>query len=195
MAVILSAPSGTGKSTICRRLLKRDGDVRYSVSCTTRRPRAGEVDGKHYFFLSRDEFQKKIKRKEFLEWAPVHEEYYGTPKRFIEDCLSRGKCALLAIDVRGAFAVRKNIPNDSVLIFVAPPSLGSLKKRLTARREGLSSLKRRLAASPSELKAAEKYDYIVVNDHLHKAVGEIESIIAAEKLKSGRQKISDIVSF
>ncbi len=193
MVVILSAPSGTGKSTICREILHKRRDCVASVSCTTRLPRKDEKDGRHYFFLSREDFKKKIHRGEFLEWAMVHGEYYGTPRRFIEERTGAGVNVLLAIDVQGAFSVRRRI-SDAVLIFIQPPSWDSLKKRLSARREAPASIKKRLAAARAEMEAAENYDYIVVNDDLGKAVEQVESIITAESLKAVRARTADLVS-
>ena len=187
--VILSAPSGTGKSTICRRLLQRRKDLKYSVSGTTRAPRPGEKNGRHYFFLSKEEFKRKIARNEFLEWALVHDEYYGTPRSFIESALKEGSSVLLAIDVQGAASIRRKIP-EAILVFVAPPSLESLKERLAARRDDSQTVAKRLANSKGELAEAKNYDYLVVNDDLEKAVSQIESILTAESLRVSRQEIS-----
>lgn len=183
--VIISAPSGTGKSTICRRLLQKNKDLKYSTSCTTRAPRPGEKNGKHYFFLTREDFKRKIERHEFLEWALVHDEYYGTPRSFIESSIKSGSSVLLAIDVQGAAAIRRKRP-DSILIFVAPPSLETLRERLAARRDESDSVARRLANSREEMAAAHRFDYLVVNDQLEKAVIQIESILVAENLRMAR---------
>lgn len=187
--LILSAPSGTGKSTICRKLLARRKDLRYSISCTTREPRAGEKHGKHYFFLTKEEFKRKISRSEFLEWAVVHDEYYGTPREFIEKALKDGVNVILAIDVQGAAAIRRKLP-ESVLVFVAPPSLESLKERLAARRDASESVAKRLANSKGELGEAKKYDYLVVNDDLERAVSQVDAILTAESLKVSRQEVA-----
>ncbi len=144
--IILSAPSGTGKSTICRKLLAGRKDLRYSISCTTREPRPGERNGKHYFFLDAESFKQKISRNEFLEWAVVHEQYYGTPRRHIEDSLQAGCSILLAIDIQGAAAIRRKMP-DAILIFLVPPTMESLKERLAARKDASESVAKRLAAS------------------------------------------------
>lgn len=183
--VILSAPSGTGKSTICKKLLARRKDLRYSISCTTRQPRPGERHGKHYFFLTKEEFKKKIQRNEFLEWAVVHDEYYGTPREYIEKTLKEGTSIMLAIDVQGAAAIHRKMP-ESVLIFVTPPSIESLKERLAARRDASESVAKRLANSKDELAHFKKYDYLVVNDDLEKAVAQVEAILVAESLKTSR---------
>lgn len=189
--ILLSAPSGTGKSTICRKLLSRRKDLRYSVSCTTRSARPGEKEGKHYFFLGKEEFKRRIARNEFLEWAVVHDEYYGTPRQFIEATTRQGFGVLLAVDVQGAAAIRRRLA-DSILIFVAPPSLETLKERMTARRDDSRSVAKRLANSKGELAAAKNYDYLVVNDDLDKAVSQIEAILTAEGLRVARQGVSDL---
>lgn len=190
--IILSAPSGTGKSTVCRKLLEKRKDLTASVSSTTRQPRPGEKTGRDYCFLNQDEFKRKIQTHEFLEWAVVHDEYYGTSKRFIEAAIKKNCCPLLAIDVQGALAIKKKMP-DSVLIFLAPPSLESLKIRLEKRQDPEDSVIKRIAGSKLELSAAKNYDYIVVNDDLEKAVSQIDSIIAAEKLRVFRQEMAELL--
>ncbi|MBI5629594.1 MAG: guanylate kinase [Elusimicrobia bacterium] len=190
---VISAPSGTGKSTIARKLLQKRKDLRCSVSCTTRSPRHGERHGKHYFFLTREEFKKKIQGNYFLEWAMVHDEYYGTPRQFIEAQIKAGHQVLLAIDVQGAAAVRRKIP-DSILVFLAPPSLESLRDRLAARREDAESASKRLANSRGELAAVKEFDYFVINDNLEQAVAQVESILTAESLKVSRQEFPDFVT-
>jgi guanylate kinase len=189
--VILSAPSGTGKSTICRKLLQRRKDLRYSISCTTRDPRPGEKDGKHYFFIDKDEFKRRIQRNDFLEWAIVHDRYYGTPRSYIEETIKDGLSVLLAIDIQGAAAIRRKMP-DSVLIFLTPPSIEALKERLAMRKDASDSVARRLASSRAELAAAKNYDYLVVNDDLERAVDHISSILTAESLKASRQDIREL---
>jgi guanylate kinase len=185
--VIISAPSGTGKSTVCRKLLQRRKELRYSVSCTTRAPRAGEKHGRHYQFLGAEDFKRRIQRHEFLEWAMVHGNYYGTPRRFIESSIQVGRWVLLAIDVQGAASIRRKLP-ESVLVFLLPPSWETLKERLAGRREDLRSAETRLANAGAELEAAKRYDYIVVNDDLDAAVSQIECIITAESLKTSRRE-------
>jgi guanylate kinase len=185
--VVISAPSGTGKSTICRKLLQKNKDLRVSVSYTTRQPRPGEKNGKHYFFCNRDEFKKRIQKNEFLEWALVHDEYYGTPRSYIETMTKAGHNILLAIDVQGAAAIRRRRP-ESILVFVAPPSLRELKERLAARRDESESVARRLENAREEFAAAGKFDYLVINDDLEKAVTDIEAIMIAESLKIGRHQ-------
>lgn len=187
--VIISAPSGTGKSTVCRRLLQRRKDLRYSVSCTTRTPRPGEKNGRHYHFLSSEEFKRRIQRHEFLEWAMVHGQYYGTPRLPIEEAVRNGQWIMLAIDVQGAAAVRRKLP-DCVLIFLVPPSWEELRSRLAGRRDDADSIATRLTNARGELAEAKRYDYIVVNDDLDRAVEQVEDIIMAESLKTSRRDVS-----
>ena len=190
--IILSAPSGTGKSTVCRRLMEKRKDVFQSISSTTRSPRPEEKSGKDYFFLSTDEFKARIQAQEFLEWATVHGEYYGTSRRLIEDLIGNGVYPLLAIDVQGAASIKRKMP-DSVLIFLAPPSMESLKTRLEKRKDAKDDMMKRLADSRAEILAAGNYDYIVVNDDLDRAVSQIDSFISAEKLKVSRQDLSKLL--
>lgn len=188
---VISAPSGAGKSTICRRLLQRRKDLKYSTSCTTRAPRPGERNGKHYFFLAKEDFKRRIQRGEFLEWAIVHENYYGTPREFVEAQTKGGTNLVLAIDVQGAASIRRKVPG-AVLIFVAPPSLESLRERLAARRDEAESITKRMAAAKAEMAAAKNFDYLVVNDDLDQAVAQIECILTAESLKVSRQEASEL---
>lgn len=189
--VILSAPSGTGKSTICRKLLQRRKDLRYSISCTTRDPRPGEKDGRHYFFLGKEDFKRRIQRNDFLEWAIVHDHYYGTPRSYIDETIKDGLSVLLAIDIQGAAAIRRKMPG-SVLIFLMPPSIEALKERLAMRKDASDSVARRLASSRTELAAAKSYDYLVINDELERAVDHISSILTAESLKVSRQDMREL---
>ena len=190
--LIISAPSGAGKTTICRKLLARRKDLRYSTSCTTRAPRAGEKDGKDYFFVSPEEFKRKIARGEFLEWAMVHDEYYGTPRRFVEDVIKTGDSVIMAIDVQGAMSLRRKHP-AAILVFVLPPSLDALKSRLARRRDSVEAVAKRLANSRGELAAAKNYDYVVINDDLEKAVAQISCILTAETLRTSRLDPSHLV--
>ncbi|UPT72581.1 MAG: guanylate kinase [Elusimicrobiota bacterium] len=190
--LIISAPSGAGKTTICRKLLARRKDLKYSISCTTRAPRSGERDGKAYFFLTREEFKRRIQRNELLEWAMVHDEYYGTPRKFVDEQIERGLNVIMAIDVQGAMSIRRKHP-AAILVFVLPPSMDALKARLAGRREASDSVAKRLANSRGELAAAKDYDYVVVNDALEKAVDQISSILTAETLKTSRLDPSHLV--
>lgn len=184
--VILSSPSGGGKTTIARALLARRRDVGYSVSCTTRKPRHGEVDGVDYFFLTPDEFEFSASRGEFAEWAVVHGQRYGTLKRELERVLATGKHVIMDIDVQGARQLAEAFP-DSALIFVLPPSADVLVERLRNRRsEGSRALIQRLETAVEELKAVSMYHYMVTNDRLDEAVGRVSSIIDAESVSRKR---------
>ncbi|ACL69737.1 guanylate kinase [Halothermothrix orenii] len=180
---VLSGPSGVGKGTVLDKLLSDFKDVQYSVSATTRKPRPGEKDGVDYFFLSREKFFKMVENNEFIEWAEVHNNYYGTPKIFVDKCLAEGKDVILEIDIQGARQVKKLYP-DAIFIFLVPPSLNELKRRLNHRgSEDEKNMKIRLNNAEDELKEVKNYDYKVVNDRLDDAVEKLKSIIIAEKCK------------
>lgn len=184
--VILSSPSGGGKTTIARRLMALRSDVGYSVSCTTRLPRSGEVDGKDYYFLSTGEMLAARERGEFAESAEVHGKMYGTLRREVERVLGSGKHVLMDIDVQGAEQFVRAFPR-SVLVFVLPPSVEVLMTRLMARKtESHEALRVRLASALKELQAIEAYDYVVVNDSLDHAVAAVSSIIDAETFRRDR---------
>ena len=184
--VILSAPSGGGKTRIARELLARRADVGYSVSCTTRKPRDGEVNGRDYFFLAHDEFMERVALGEFAEWADVHGRLYGTLRREVERVLGEGRHVLMDIDVQGAEQFTRAFP-ESVPVFILPPSADVLVSRLTQRNsEDPSSLARRLRSALAELKAVGRYHYVVVNDDLERAIGSVSSIIDAESVRHER---------
>jgi guanylate kinase len=188
--LILSAPSGGGKTTIARRLLEQRLDVGYSISCTTRRPRAGEQPGRDYFFLTPDEFRARRERGEFAESAEVHGHWYGTLRREIERVLSQGKHVILDIDVQGAAQLSRAFP-QSVLVFVLPPSADVLLERLRARKtENHRSLARRMVNALEELRRAEEYQYVVVNDDLDRAVARVSAVIDAET--SRRERVHNL---
>ena len=185
--VILSSPSGGGKTTIARALLNQRRDLGYSVSCTTRQPRKGEVDGVDYFFLTADEFELSAKRGEFAEWAMVHGERYGTLKREVERVLASGKHVIMDIDVQGARQLAAVFPG-AALVFLLPPSANVLVGRLRGRRsEGPEGLIRRLETAVEELRAVSMYHYIVTNDRLDVAVARVSSIIDAEASRRERR--------
>ena len=184
--VVISGPSGVGKTTIIKAVLARRKDLIFSVSCTTRPKRPGEVHGKDYFLITEEEFKGMIERGEFLEWATVHGHLYGTPRRFVEEAFNKGKSVLLDIDVQGALKVMETF-KDGVFIFVAPPSLEALKERLKKRgTEDQESIRRRLEDATWELKHIDKFQYLIVNEDLDEAIYDLDSIITAEKIKVSR---------
>ena len=186
LLIVISGASGTGKGTVCKKILNDLPEVAYSISATTRAPRPGEVDGKEYYFLDVDEFKNWIADGKFLEYAKVYGNFYGTPLNKIEERLNRGEDILLEIDVQGALNVKKKCP-EGIYIFLLPPSLEELKRRIEGRgTETPESLSRRLKNAVAEIKIGTEYDYVVVNDTIDNAVAQIKSIIAAERCKVAR---------
>jgi guanylate kinase len=195
LLIVISAPSGTGKTTLCHKLLEEFPDVEFSVSYTTRRPRPGEVNGRDYWFVSREEFMKMVEEGDFLEWAEVYGNLYGTSKSQVLKALNQGKDVLLDIDTQGALQVKKNFP-DAVLIFILPPSLQELERRLRKRgTDDEETIKKRLKIAREEIKRARHYDYLIVNDELEVAYNKLKSIITAEKSRTKRllSEISKLV--
>ncbi len=181
--IVISGPSGAGKGTICKALLEREDNLYISVSATTRSPREGEVDGVNYYFLTQEEFKKKVDNNEFLEWAEVHGNYYGTPKFNVEEMINEGKNIILEIDVQGALNVKKNC-EDGVFIFILPPSMEELKRRIIARgSETPESLIKRFKTAYEEINYISKYNYAVVNDDLEEAVKKVQNILYAEECR------------
>ncbi len=175
---VISGPSGVGKGTICQLLRERDPVLQASVSATTRKPRPGEVEGINYFFLSREEFWHRREAGEFLEWAEVYGNYYGTPRDYVTQVRKRGQDVILEIDTQGAMQVKAACP-DGVFIFILPPSLAELERRIVGRgTETPESLQRRISQATGELALAGRYHYQVVNDEVERAVEEIASIMA-----------------
>lgn len=184
--VVLSAPSGAGKTTIARRLRARRDDVVFSVSATTRAPRRGEVEGRDYHFVSSDEFRRMIAAGELLEWAEVHGYLYGTPRENLARARARSEYLLLDIDVQGARQVRAAAP-EAVHVFVLPPSGHVLAERLLRRAsEAPAARARRLANARAEVLTAAEFDYVIVNDALDAAVAAVDALIRAESLRATR---------
>ncbi len=181
--VVLSSPSGGGKTTISKILAEQNPDFRISVSATTRKPRPKEKDATDYFFISQKEFFQRVENKEFLEFEEVHGHYYGTLKSTVQDLLDRGFSVLFDIDVNGAMSIKKHYPK-AILIFIRPPSLTELKKRLRARKtDNEYDIERRLKRLPVEYAKAEFFDYDIVNHELDKTVNEIHNIIRERQQK------------
>lgn len=188
LLVVISGPSGVGKSTVVRQLLKNNPPFKLSVSATTRKPRPNEKNGKDYYFLKEEEFYSRIKKQEFLEWANVHGCYYGTPLKFVKERLAKGEVVILEVDVQGAASIKESIfksvidSSNAVFVFLIPPSVDILAFRLKRRKtEKKDEMNFRLRNAIDELQVMEKYDYIVVNDKVQSAADKIGAIIKVEK--------------
>lgn len=180
--MVVSGPSGVGKGTLVKTMIKRREDVVESVSCTTRAPREGEVNGREYFFLSKEEFARRIEEGDFLEYDEHFGNYYGTPKSFVKETL-KTKSVIMEIDVVGGFLAKKEFP-ECILIFVAPPSVEELKRRLIGRNtESEEQIEKRLSRLDYEMKESEKYDYVLINDGFEDALKEFSDLIDKEKNK------------
>ena len=181
---VISGPSGVGKGTINQKLFSEFSDVAFSVSATTRQPREGEVDGKHYFFISRQEFENRIANNEFLEHAEFAGNCYGTPRSYVLKLLEEGVSVILEIDLQGALQVKERMP-ESVSVFILPPSFEELESRLRGRgTETPEKIEKRLAAARHEMDMAHIYDYQIVNDDLEAAYQQLRSIYLAENEKA-----------
>ncbi len=176
--IVISAPSGCGKTTIAKAILSKHPALLFSVSATTRPARSGEVNGKDYFFLSRREFEKRIESGDLVEWEEIYGNYYGTLKSEIHRALNKGYSMIFDVDVKGALSIRRNFPGDSVLVFIKPPSMEVLTNRLMNRKtENPETLKRRLDRVPMELEQGAHFDFQVINDDLDKAITEVDEIV------------------
>lgn len=184
LLVIISSPSGGGKSTIIKELMNQnpDRDFKYSVSATTRKPRTGEINGKHYIFYSEEEFLEHVKKEEFLEWEHVHQYYYGTLKKNIDQWLTENKIVLLDIDVNGALQIKKKYPDNSIAIFIEPPSEAELISRLKKRKtDSLEEINKRLTRIPLEMNKKNQFDYKVINHKIQTTVEQVKKIIDDQK--------------
>ncbi len=185
---IVSAPSGAGKTTLVRLLLENDTSIRVSVSHSTRPPRVGERDGHEYHFIGVEEFLDKVRRADFLEWAEVHGNYYGTSRSRIEDDLLAGQDVLLEIDWQGAQQVRQVFP-AAIGVFILPPSLAELERRLRARQtDSAETIARRLAAAREEMRHVAEFDYVIINDQVHRAVHDLQAVVRAARLRYPAQR-------
>lgn len=183
---VLSAPSGAGKTSLCERLLAELPDMRQSVSFTTRGPRPGEVQDVHYTFVDEDEFRSMIAEGEFIEWAEVHGNFYGTSARRVEEIVEAGLDVLLDIDVQGGGHIKQRFP-ESVLIFIFPPSLAELRKRLQRRMSDTAeTIEKRLKKATDEVRQYSRYDYGIVNDSLEDAVRLLRAVVIAERARVSR---------
>ena len=180
---VLSGSSGVGKGTVLKGFLEKNPNFMLSISCTTRAPRPGEVDGVNYFFISQEEFKNCIENNKFLEWAEFAGNFYGTKKKYINQCLAEGKDIILEIDTQGALQVKKQMP-EAVLIFICPPSYEALENRLRGRHtEDEATIQKRLQQVKIELERAENFDYKIVNDNLDEAIKNLEEVIKGEMQK------------
>lgn len=186
--IVVSAASGSGKTTLCRNIVSSRPNTMYSISATTRPARKGEKNGRDYLFLSRDEFEVKKQRGEFLEWANVFGEYYGTICQLVENTRNEGKDIVLNIDIQGASQVKKRCP-EAVLIFILPPSIGILEQRLRNRKSDTEDeILKRLQLARTEISKIDNYDYVVVNKDIKDSVDKLLAIITAEKSKLERMR-------
>jgi guanylate kinase len=187
---IVTAPSGAGKTTLVRLLVENDPGIRVSISSTTRSPRSGEQDGREYHFVGVEDFLAMVGRGEFIEWAEVHGNYYGSSKLWIEAQLAAGRDVLLEIDWQGAQQVRKTFP-QAIGVFILPPSVDTLRERLAGRAtDSADIIARRIAAARDEMRHVDEFDYVIINDDLQQALGNLLAVVSASRLqyKSQRQR-------
>ncbi|MDD7183522.1 guanylate kinase [Peptostreptococcus porci] len=188
LLIVISGPSGAGKGTICKKLVEKHEKISLSVSATTRKPREGEIEGVSYYYKSKSEFENMIDNDEFLEFAKIYENYYGTPKKTIFDEISKGNDVILEIEMQGAMQVKKSYP-EAVFVFILPPSLSELKSRIVGRgTETNAQIEMRFNSAYNEIKLVGEYDYFVFNNVVEKSVEDIEKIIMSEKMKVIRYK-------
>jgi guanylate kinase len=187
LLIVVTGPSAVGKGTICNALRLETPNLHWSVSCTTRTQRPGEVHGKDYFFIDEAEFKRRIEEGELLEWAHVYNNYYGTPRQYVDDMIEAGYDMILDIDMQGARRVRELYPG-SVFVFVLPPSMEALRQRIIGRgTETDEAVRLRLEQAPQWIEEGLQYDYVIINDELHEAVRQLRSVIEAEKSRTTRR--------
>jgi guanylate kinase len=195
LMLVLSSPSGAGKTTLTRKLLDEDKGVALSVSVTTRKIRPGEKDGRDYHFVNRRQFDAMVEKNELLEWAEVFDNYYGTPKKAVMEALAAGRDVLFDVDWQGTQQLRDKAPNDLVSIFVLPPSIPELERRLHKRaQDDYETIHRRMAKAADEMSHWQEYEYVVINHDLDDTFADVVAILAAERVKRDRQiGLSDFV--
>jgi guanylate kinase len=187
LMLVLSSPSGAGKTTLARRLLESEPGVKMSVSCTTRKPRKGEVDGRDYHFVDRETFARMREADAFLEWAVVFDHFYGTPRKAVEEALAAGRDVLFDVDWQGAKSLRDQAKNDVVSVFILPPSGKALAQRLTQRaQDSAEVVEARMRGASDEIQHWNEYDYVVINNEVEESVAAIRAILAAERLRRSR---------
>lgn len=186
LLVVLSGPSGCGKNTIINKVMENNKNIWLSISCTSRAPRGEEKNGVNYYFLSRDEFEQEIENDEFLEYAEYSKNYYGTPKKYIKEHLDKGEDVILEIEIQGALKVKEKI-KEAVFIFILPPSMQELKRRLEARKtEDQEKIDMRFKRAYEEINEVSKYNYVVVNDEVDQAASKVQAILDAERCRVDR---------
>jgi guanylate kinase len=187
LLLVISGPSGVGKGTICEQLIEKNENITYSVSVTTRQKRPGEIDGQHYYFATEEEFSNMVQQDAFLEYTRVFSEHsYGTPKKYVTEQMEKGKDVILEIDVQGGLQIKNAFP-DAVLVFIAPPDMNELQKRLIRRgTESETAIRLRTETAYMEMQCVSYYDYLVVNSDVEAAMLDIKSIISSEKSKVSR---------
>ena len=184
MLIILSAPSGGGKTSIAKKLLEQDANLSLSISATTRKPRAGEKEAVDYFFVDRAEFKKMLESDKLLEFTEIYNNLYGTPREYIEKTLTDGKDILFDIDAQGAYQIMKKMPEKVLSIFIMPPDIATLQQRLESRGDDIETLNLRIKLAQEEMEHAKNYDYTVVNDDFNRAVKEVQEIISNKRKAS-----------
>lgn len=195
LIVVISAPSGAGKTTLCKRLLQNSPSFTCSVSFTTRHPRKNEIEGVDYYFVSPTEFQKMIEDRKFVEWAKVHEQLYGTSANLLNKAIEAEKDVVLEVDVKGGTQIKKNYP-QAVLIFLLPPSWQELEKRLKSRRtEDYERVKERITQAKKEIEYAPYYDYLIINNDINRALDDLTAIIRAERCRMNRVPVRELRDF
>ena len=188
LMIVLSSPSGAGKTTLTRQLLSENKNMSMSISATTRRPRPGEVDGQDYFFVTKEKFSAMIDEEQFLEYAKVFDNYYGTPRGPVEEALMDGKDIIFDIDWQGAQQLTQAASDDLVKVFILPPGMQELEKRLHSRAQDSDEvIAKRMSKSEAEISHWAEYDYVIVNDEVDLAMAELSAIVIAERLKRKRQ--------
>jgi guanylate kinase len=187
LMLVLSSPSGAGKTTLARQLRDAELGIEMSISCTTREKRKGEADGKHYHFVDRETFARMRDRGEFLEWALVFDNYYGTPRKPVELALASGRDVLFDVDWQGARKLRENAKDDVVAVFILPPTAAELEERLKVRAEDAEeTVQRRMQGASNEIQHWDEYDYVVINHDVERSVAALRAILAAERLRRSR---------
>lgn len=183
LLIVICGPSGVGKGTVCQSLLNKNTNINLSISATTREKRRGEIEGKNYYFIEKDKFLSMITNDEFIEYAEVYDNFYGTPKKYVLDNLIKGNDILLEIDIQGAMQIKEKFP-DGIFVFILPPSMKELRKRIIGRgTDSPDAIEKRLKCAYEEIDFIKEYDYYIINDDLDNATNKISSIIEAEKCK------------